>query len=72
MSCRLCQSDNQRAFESEINLHHPEVHDVKKLPAVVFPMLLVCLDCGFVEARLASDELRVVIEGVKGRIEAEE
>jgi hypothetical protein len=35
-------------------------------------MLLVCLDCGFVEARLASDELRVVIEGVKGRIEAEE
>jgi len=65
VSCRSCQSDNQRRFESEINIHHSELNDVKKLPALAFPVLLVCLDCGFVEARLASDELNEVIAAIK-------
>jgi hypothetical protein len=61
MSCRACGSGNQRTFESEINIHFPELGNVKKLPALAFPILLICLDCGFIEARLSDSELSEAI-----------
>lgn len=63
MSCRSCGSDNQSAFNCDINIHFPQ--NLSKATRA-FPELVICLDCGFTEFRLAETELRQVAEG-KGK-----
>jgi hypothetical protein len=62
MSCRSCQSKNQRTYESEINVHFPELDNLKKPPVLAFSNLLICLDCGFVESTISDSELRELVE----------
>lgn len=62
MSCKLCQSTNQRVFESEVNIHFPELKDLKRQPVLAFPNLVICLDCGFVESRIDDSQLHELIE----------
>lgn len=62
MSCRSCQSSNQRTYESEINIHFPELNNLKKPPVLAFPNLVICLDCGFVETKIADSELQDLVE----------
>jgi hypothetical protein len=54
MSCKSCQSQNQRTFGAEIAIHLPGL----STPHVfLFPKLLVCLDCGFTEFSIPETEL---------------
>ena len=55
MSCKLCSSENQSGFPAEINIHLP--HCVTT-PTLLFPVLLVCLDCGFTELSIEETELQ--------------
>lgn len=63
MSCRGCQSANQRTFPTEMNIHFPGLKDSDKPTVWAFPELLVCLDCGFAELRLQEKECRVLADG---------
>ena len=63
MRCRCCQSENQRNFSGEINVHFPGWKGLDKPTVFVFPKLLVCLDCGFTEFRIDETELRQLAEG---------
>jgi hypothetical protein len=47
MSCLLCDSINVSEFSAEINLHFPGLKNLDKPSVLVFPQVLVCLDCGF-------------------------
>lgn len=58
MSCKSCQSNNQRVFSAEINIH-PSVFEGG---IFVFPNIVVCLDCGFTEFVLPENELRMLAE----------
>jgi hypothetical protein len=49
MACNSCGSVKQGEFTSEIDIHFPGLGNVKKKPVVVFPELLVCLNCGKAE-----------------------
>ena len=62
VSCKSCESTNQRVFESEISIHFPEFKNLKRGPVLAFSDLVVCLDCGFTEARIEGAELRALIE----------
>ena len=62
MSCKSCQSTNQRVFESEINIHFPEFENVKRRPVLAFPDLVICLNCGFTETRIDDKELLELTE----------
>ena len=62
MSCRSCQSDKQTTFQSEICIHFPGINNLGKPPVLAFPTLVVCLDCGFAEFRIAETELRMLSE----------
>lgn len=62
MSCRSCQSKNQKMYESEINIHFPELDNLKKTPVLAFPNLVICLDCGFVESTISDSELKELLE----------
>jgi hypothetical protein len=62
VSCKSCQSTNQRAFESEINIHFPELKNLKRTPVGAFPDLVICLNCGFTETRIEDRALQELIE----------
>jgi len=60
--CKSCQSTNQRVFESEINIHFPELKKVKRSPVIAFPDLVICLNCGFTETKIGDSELQELVE----------
>jgi len=55
--CKSCQSSNLRNFNAETNIHFPGFDGLTKPTVWVFPKLLVCLDCGFTEFLVPTDEL---------------
>jgi len=62
MSCRSCQSPKQRDLNGEIAIHFPGRKGLDKPLVLVFPKLLVCLDCGFTEFAMPKTELRQLAE----------
>lgn len=57
MSCISCASSNQSRFATEIAIHLPGL----TTPHVfVFPMVVVCLDCGFTEFSIPESDLRLL------------
>jgi hypothetical protein len=63
MKCASCQSGNLAEFAAEINIHFPAVANVNDPGVLVFPKLLVCLDCGSSQFALSESALRVLREG---------
>jgi hypothetical protein len=47
MPCVMCASENQAEFPAEMNIHFPGLVNLDKPSVWVFPVLQVCLDCGF-------------------------
>jgi hypothetical protein len=47
MYCALCESSNQAEFPTEMNIHFRGLRNIDKPVVLVFPNVLVCLDCGF-------------------------
>ena len=65
MLCLTCHSANTLDYPSEINIHFPGMQGLNIPTVLVFPKLLVCLDCGFVEFEIPERELRVLKEGAR-------
>ena len=63
MSCKSCQSRNQREFNAEIAIHFPGLKGLDKPIVWVFPKLAVCLDCGFAQFAVPESETRLLKEG---------
>jgi hypothetical protein len=63
MSCKSCQSENERNLNGEIGMHFPGLEGLDKPIVWVFPKVLVCLDCGFAEFTVPERELRVLMTG---------
>ena len=57
MSCLLCRSGNFAEFSAEINLHFSGLKRLDKPSVLVFPRVLVCLDCGFSRFTTPETEL---------------
>jgi hypothetical protein len=47
MYCALCESSNQAEFTTEIMIHFSGLKSIDKPGVLLFPKVLVCLDCGF-------------------------
>ena len=62
MSCKSCQSQNQRSLNGEIAIHFPGVTGLDKPIVLVYPQLAVCLNCGFTEFAIPEAELRQLVE----------
>ncbi len=60
MPCRSCGSRNQAEYGAEINIHLPR--DRNKTAVLLFPKLVVCLDCGIAEFTIPEAELRLLGE----------
>jgi hypothetical protein len=57
MACRSCGSENQGQFVSEINIHFSGLKNLNKPGLLVFPKVLVCLDCGVSQFTLPEAEV---------------
>jgi hypothetical protein len=66
MSCALCESSNQAEFISEMNIHFHGLRNIDKPGVLLFPTLLVCLDCGFSRFTTPKSELALLAEGTAG------
>jgi hypothetical protein len=55
--CRSCESSNQTQFGSEIIIHFSGLKNLDKPSVMVFPKILVCLDCGVTEFTVPKAEL---------------
>jgi predicted nucleic-acid-binding Zn-ribbon protein len=60
MSCRSCGSENQTKFASEITIHILGLENVNKPTVMVFPKLLLCMNCGFTEFTIAENEMHLL------------
>jgi len=58
--CKSCKSINLIELNGEVCLHSRGMSGLKKKPFFVFPTFLVCLDCGFLQSQLSSEELGLV------------
>ena len=47
MHCPHCASDIQTELTAEINIHFSGLRNIDNPGLLVFPKLLVCLECGF-------------------------
>jgi hypothetical protein len=63
MSCRICLSNNQAQFGSEMFIHFPGMKSIDKPAVLAFPLLVVCLDCGHCEFTIPESELRLLAQG---------
>ena len=69
MHCALCQSINQAEFTAEMMIHFSGLRSVDNPGVLVFPKVLVCLNCGFSRfttpkadlARLEGDNIRTEV-----------
>lgn len=57
MPCKKCGSEDQTEFGAEINVHFPGGEGREKAAVLLFPRLLVCLECGFTEFVISETDL---------------
>jgi hypothetical protein len=64
MACKSCRSDNQSEFVAEINIHFPGLKNLDKPSVLVFPKVVVCVDCGFTEFLIPETKLLQLADSV--------
>ena len=62
MSCPVCVSSKRKEFPAEIAIHFSGPKNLDRPGPLVFPKLLVCLDCGFAGFTLEESELYLLRE----------
>jgi hypothetical protein len=63
MSCPSCASSNQSEFPVEMIIHLTGLKNVNNPGVLLFPRLLICLDCGFLRYKVPGAELRLLGRG---------
>ena len=63
MNCSLCGSSNQVEYPAEMAIHFPGRKNLDKSHALIFPKVLICLDCGFSRFTTPETDLRVLGNG---------
>ncbi len=64
MPCLLCGSGNEAELTGEIVIHFSGLKNLDKPGVWVFPNLLVCLDCGFLQSTVPAPELTFLAVGI--------
>jgi hypothetical protein len=58
MPCTQCASDNRQEFGVEMNFHFQGWNGLSRPTLMIFPKVLVCLNCGFAEFSVPEADLR--------------
>ena len=60
MACRVCGSANTQKFEGELTASLPDLKGLSVPPTYICQSVLVCLDCGFAELVIPTNELQAL------------
>jgi hypothetical protein len=60
VQCRACGSDKQAELTAEIALHFPGPVNLDKPHILVFPQILVCLNCGSAGFTVPESQLQIL------------
>lgn len=60
--CKSCSSSKLVELNTEVCFHFPGLKGLKIAPVIGFPTVVVCCECGFVQANLSVEELRLLRE----------
>jgi hypothetical protein len=63
MHCSCCASDIQAEFTAEINIHFSDLRNIDSPGLLIFPKLLVCLECGLSSFTTPENELALLAMG---------
>jgi hypothetical protein len=63
MACNFCGSEKQTEFNTEMNVHLRGLKSIDSPGILLFPRVLVCLDCGFSRFTMAETELWLLATG---------
>jgi hypothetical protein len=63
MSCLSCGSKKQAEFSAEMVIHFVGFKNLDKPGVWLFPAVLVCLDCGFLQSKVPAPELTSLAVG---------
>jgi len=66
MACRVCKSENNQKFEGELTASLPDLKGLKVPPTYICQSVLVCLDCGFAELVIPTNELQALKKAKAG------
>jgi hypothetical protein len=61
--CASCGSANETRFNAEVAVHFPGLKNIDKPTVLMFPALLICLDCGMARFAVPEAELGVLATG---------
>jgi hypothetical protein len=61
--CRLCSSGNEAEFVAEIMVHFSRPSSLTNPGVLLFPKVLVCLECGSAQFEIPEAELKSLSEG---------
>jgi hypothetical protein len=64
MTCPACVLDNQVELSAEMIVHHGGLSNLDNPGVLVFPKVLVCLDCGFARFKVPETELALLAAAV--------
>jgi len=64
MRCKSCGSVRGGKFTAEMGIHFPGLMNIDKPVVWVFPVLVVCLDCGISKFAIPKSELGLLAKGV--------
>jgi hypothetical protein len=67
VACLSCQSENRTVLRSEINIHLPGFFSADVVSVLVYPELIICLDCGFTEFCIPEADLQRLRETLQRR-----
>lgn len=62
MLCQSCQSTSRVRFSAEIAIHVPGHENLNTPHILVFPNVVICLDCGWTNFTVPEAELRSIRE----------
>ncbi len=57
MHCPSCRSAHYAEMAAEINIHFRGLENLDKPGVLLFPQVVVCLDCGFSRFTVPQEEL---------------
>jgi hypothetical protein len=69
VSCRRCTSEKQQEFSVEMNVHFPGQNGLSRPSVMIFPQVVVCLDCGFAEFTVSETELPKLAKGRAAKVQ---
>jgi hypothetical protein len=64
MSCRSCRANDQVIVLSETSIHLETLSDLTVPSVLMFPELVVCLQCGFTEFQIEGQKLREIADRI--------